>query len=358
MTRWETVVALCQYLRAGLLNGAPPRPAVAIRWERLVEASSHHYVTPALAWCLRNQTDIPPEFRDYFAAALAFNRQRNEYLTKHLACIVAALNAIEIEPVLLKGAARLIDGIYPVPEVRFLGDIDVLIPADRFAAAVTALKAIGFEAPAGSKINPTHPHPLPMLIQRDTGAGVELHVGLAVPPYDAIVSPDWLSEHTRLFPLQGVRVRLPDATRSAAHNIVHDQLHHENYRWRRVQLRQLLDLAMIRLRYETTIDWAALDYRFCSIGMGQALATYLELAELLFGQSMPPLSHAPRAGALAAFRRSIEWPAIRGSIQLAEIPINKVLALCHKPRRILELLSLRAWMGAFRSAMSTLDTKW
>lgn len=351
MNRWETVVALCGYLRAGLLGGAPPSPAADIRWEILIEASSHHYVTPALAWCLRDQPGIPSEVGDYFNAALTLNERRNERLTEGLARVIAALNAIDIEPMLLKGAARLVDGVYPAPKLRFLGDLDVLIPADRSADAAATLKRIGFD-----EIDPTllHHH-LPMLHERDTGAGVELHTKLTHPPYDAIISAAWFWENARPFQLQGLRTRLPDATLSVAHNIVHDQLHHGNYHFKRVQLRQLLDLAMIRLRYETTIDWAALDYRFCSIGMGRVLATYLKLAEALFGQPMPLLSHAPRAGALAGFRRSIQWPAIS---VLTTIPINLVLALCKKPRRILKLFSPQAWTQNFQSTKSMLGKKW
>jgi hypothetical protein len=106
--------------------------------------------------------------------------------------------------------------------------------------------------------------------------------------------------------------------RSAAHNIVHDQLHHKNYRLGRVQLRRLLDLAMFRAKYESMIDWAELDHRFCSVGKGAVLATYLEFAEVLLGQTTPSLSHAPRTDALAVheswhtfcYRSSTCWRAV------------------------------------------------
>ena len=94
---------------------------------------------------------------------------------------------------------------------------------------------------------------------------------------------------------------------------------HLNYQSSRLQLRQLLDLAMIRARYESTIDWTELDHRFCSVGMGQVLATYLEFAKVLLGQPTPQLSHVPRAGALADFRRMMDrrpycdtWQRLQG----------------------------------------------
>ena len=177
MKRWDAFAALCGHLRAGLLGGAPPDPADDTDWMLLVEASSYHYVTPALAWCLRERSDLPPEIRDYLDAALALNARRNRHLTEALARIATSLNAIDIEPVLLKGAARLVDGVYPAATLRFLGDLDILIPAERAQEAAAVLKRMGFEAIETAGWNAAHHH-LPMLREPDTGACVELHTEL------------------------------------------------------------------------------------------------------------------------------------------------------------------------------------
>ena len=98
---------------------------------------------------------------------------------------------------------------------------------------------------------------------------------------------------------------------------MHDQLNHENYRLGKVELRQLLDLAMVRARHGNAIDWTELDRRFGSVGSGPVLATYLQFAEVLLGQAAPPaLSHGPRSRAMADFRRDIDWPAMRALAQL------------------------------------------
>ncbi len=359
MKRWDAFAALCGQLRAGLLGGAPPDRAAAADWKLLIEASSHHYVTPALAWCVRDRSGLPSEVHDYFDAALALNGRRNERLTEALARVAAALNATDIEPVLLKGAARLVDGVYPAAKLRFLGDLDVLIPADRSSDAASALMRIGFEASADATWNGTHHH-LPMLRESDTGACVELHTELSLPPNDAIVPAAWFGMNTMPFGLHGARVRLPDATRTVAHNIVHDQLNHENYRWGRVQLRQLLDLAMFRARYENMIDWAELDRRFCSAGQGAVLATYLAFAEDLLGQAAPPdLGHAPRMRAMADFRRDIDWPAMRMLAHL-RMPIDYVVARRGDPLHILKrLVSPQTWSAAVQLVRAAIDRgKW
>lgn len=359
MRRWQTFVALSGHLRAGLLGGAPPGPATDMHWKLLVEASSYHYVTPALAWCLRDRSGMPSEVADFFEAALALNTRRNERLTGALARVAAALNAIDIEPVCLKGAARLVEGIYPAAGLRFLGDLDLLIPCDRSVEAAVALRGIGFEEDPNINSNPAHHH-LPVLRERDSGVCVELHTGLSTPPYEAIIPANWFWQGTRSLTWRDLRVRLPDATRSVAHNIVHDQLNHRNYRAGRVELRQLLDLAVLRARHEASIDWAELDRRFCDAGQGPVLATYLEFAGALLGQPEPPgLSHAPRPRAMADFRRDVEWPAIR-ILDRLRIPVDYLLTRRGDPVGILKRLARRqTWSAALQLVRTAFaDAKW
>lgn len=59
MTRWDAFTAAYNYLRAGLLKNTPLHRVNDPSWTLLVEVSSDHYVTPALAWCLKDQTEIP-----------------------------------------------------------------------------------------------------------------------------------------------------------------------------------------------------------------------------------------------------------------------------------------------------------
>ena len=107
MTRWQAFTTVCDYLRAGLLDGARPRLIPNISWELLVEASSYHLVVPTLAWCLQRDPEVPLEVNDYFRAILAANVKRNTRLLSGLERVVQALNGIDIEPVLLEGTALL-----------------------------------------------------------------------------------------------------------------------------------------------------------------------------------------------------------------------------------------------------------
>jgi Uncharacterised nucleotidyltransferase len=212
------------------------------------------------------------------------------------------LNAIDIEPVLLKGAAHLVEGVYPTAGLRVVGDLDVLVPEDRVMSAAEALQKVGFKI--GGPTVPENHHHWPMLLDPETGAAVELHIGALHRRSEHIIPVAEFRKNTRAVAFRGSQVRLPDATRSVGHNIIHDSLDHEGYLLQRVELRQLLDLVMIRTKYESAIDWAELDRRFSAAGLGHVLAANLKVAEGLFGLPVP------RVVCLSKRQRRAGWSRI------------------------------------------------
>lgn len=301
MTRWDALTTVCGYLRAGLLGGER-EPERDISWEVIIEVASFHYVTPALAWCLRDDASVPSDVGGYFKSIATLNDQRNERMLLGLARCAGLLNEIGIEPVLLKGAAQLVEGLYPEPSLRLLGDVDILIPANRSAEADAALKAAGFGSRPSDVVPPPSHHHLPMLHDPESGMGVELHTDVISRSPDAVISTAWFCELVRPALFRNQRVRLPEPTRHAGHTIFHSEIFHSLYALDKIQLRHLLDLALIRARHERAIDWGELDHRFSAAGFGEMLATYLDFAEALFGQPAPKLRHAPRSDAMAKLR--------------------------------------------------------
>jgi hypothetical protein len=301
MTRWDALTSICSYLRGGLLGGEH-EPQREIIWELMIEVASFHFVTPALARCLGADPTIPPEVRNYFEAAAVLNGKRNEAMVSGLARIAALLNAIDIEPILLKGAAHVVEGTYPDPALRILGDIDILIPASRAIDAMTAMQAGGFATKATDVMLPPTHHHLPMLHEEETGVGVELHTDVIDRSPDHAISTAWFCETTKPISFRNQRVSLPEPTRNCAHTIFHSELFHEHARRNKIHLRHLLDLALMRARHESAIDWGEVDHRFSAAGHGEVLATYLDFAHELFGQPAPKLSDAPRRDAMAKLR--------------------------------------------------------
>jgi hypothetical protein len=323
MTRSEAFEAVCSYLRTGLLGGEPMRPA-AVSWELIVEVASFHYATTTLAACFGPDADVPGDVRDYFESVLELNNKRNEQMLSTLARVAGLLNVIDIEPVLLKGAALLAEGIYPQPSMRILGDIDILIPEDRSAEACVALKAAGFDTKWSAVSPPAHHH-LPMLVDSQTGTGVELHTDVISRSADAVIATGWFCEKARPAIFRSQRVLLPDPTRNAGHIIFHSEIFHELYALNKVQLRHVIDLVLLRMRHGRAIDWDELDHRFSASGAGEVLATYLHLIGELFGQAVPQLGHAPRTGAMAELRSTESRDGFHFQIERLQITCDRLL---------------------------------
>ena len=109
---WETYLLLSDCLRRCLSNVPAPLPP-HVSWEGLIAAASHHFVTPALSWCLRAEPALPGAVRRYLEVIAALNRERNAIIHETLVSSLQALNAGGISPVLLKGIASLASGLYP-----------------------------------------------------------------------------------------------------------------------------------------------------------------------------------------------------------------------------------------------------
>jgi Uncharacterised nucleotidyltransferase len=191
--RWRAFNVVCAELRAGLLGGPCFEKLPQVSWELLIESSSHHNVTPALSWCFKDKA-VPPDVRNYFDAILRLNSMRNAGILDGLARVVTALNAIDIEPVLLKGASHLIEGLYAAQGLRVVGDIDVLMPDGRAKDAAAALQCIGFSVSKDHLESHLH---LPVLRDNETGLCVELHT--RVDRENAVIPTGWFRETTRPF---------------------------------------------------------------------------------------------------------------------------------------------------------------
>lgn len=358
MRRWEIYRAMCERLAAGLLGQPAAAVAGDLPFETIVEASSEHLVTPALAWSFRD-AHTPPELGDYFDAVLTLNRRRNETLAATLATVAGLLNAIEIEPVLLKGAAHLATGLYPDPGIRIVGDIDLLIPADRAAAAWAALCAAGFVDPAPKPFVSLPMHHLPRLFDPTSRAGVELHTSVVVRSHGALLPVPWFIEGATAASFGGRRFRLPDPTRMIAHVVVHDRMQDQGDRLATLRLRPLLDLAMLRHRHAASIDWAELEARFRQNGAEAVLRDHLWYVEALFGLPLPPPFAAPPPARIAALRKAVDRPAAQHRTRLAALAAAYAARLRARPGVVVNLLRPALWPQRIRTVRQALrPPKW
>ena len=189
----------------------------------LMQLAGRHRVTPMLAKSIldaKQSCDLPDDFRFYLLFIHAQNDARNNALRRQLVEAVACLNVIGIEPVLLKGAIRLVDGLYPDLGWRLMRDLDLLVPRERLHDAAAQLRRIGYASPSSSA--PRRHWHLPPLVRAAAEAVIEVHEDLLGRP--CLCTAEQMIARSQPALVDGARVRIPDIADQLVHLIAHDRL--------------------------------------------------------------------------------------------------------------------------------------
>jgi hypothetical protein len=172
-----------------------------------------------------------------------------------VAAVVVLLEAAAVPVILIKGAARrALAGRYPYLDARGTLDVDLLVPADRSAAAEAALLADGYKVavePKGEGAS-RHHHLPPLHKGRVT---VELHESTSV-RVSSEVAWTRASAGSEVVEWAGLSVRVPSATELAWNAIAHameDQI--GGFR-----LKRFLEVAAL-VSNGAPVDWKVLQAR-------------------------------------------------------------------------------------------------
>lgn len=264
---------------AGTASSIPVDPTW--QWERFIEAASNESLLPAIYGLLHKRgllTYLPAEIVEFFFAARELNRERNRDIFERIEVVASALNQIGIEPLLLKGAAYLLAGVYADTADRFLVDIDFLVPKGDIPAALEVLVRHGYSFEQVDPIDHATNHTYAVLSRSDSMT-IDLHqtVGLGASS-DVLPAADIL-ERSQVIVLENARVRIPAPVDLVTHHILHSQVH-ELYRdriW--TPLRSLYDLALLERRFRTDVDWQTIVQRFRRKRLSGSLILYVKLAQ-------------------------------------------------------------------------------
>lgn len=262
---------LCERLRGGVAS-EPLRAMVASRgiaWERVVSVASAELVLPAFAAALTDLDligSLDQELGAFLEAVHAANRERNDELRDELATAARVLNRVGIEPALLKGSLRLLDGLYPDDGWRMLRDLDLLLPEASLATARRALEAAGYAA-CGSRGE----------MQRGEGAcQIDLHTELLNGAGDDRLLPaQEVLSAARPAALGHFRVKIPSVEHQLVHLIGHGQIRHLGHAQGRIALSDRLETAALVRWGREAIDWQAVQRRFGAAGYRRSLLCFL-----------------------------------------------------------------------------------
>ncbi len=240
----------------------------AIDWERVVGHASAEFVLPALAAAAQDLDlvdALDQELAGFFEAVHAANIERNGELRAELATAVGVLNGVGIEPVLLKGAIRLADGLYPDDGWRILRDLDLLIPKSLEARAIQALERAGYAPEGGHEF-------------RRPGGPVQIDLHTELFPelaQTSILQAASVLDGSRPAEFAGGTMRLPSIEHQLVHLIGHGQIRHPGSALGQIALRDRLEAAALLHWGRERVDWQAVLARFVTTGYRRPLMTFL-----------------------------------------------------------------------------------
>lgn len=252
----------------------------AVDWKGVIEHASSQYALAAFAAAVRDlglAAPLEPELREFLEAIHETNTERNVELLDQLLEVVLALKQVGLEPVLLKGAIRLVDGLYPDLGWRMMQDLDILVPADGFWDAIEALGAAGY-APDQHWIKTSAQapkHHYPGLQHPTRRATVEIHAELFSSAKQRLLRAADVIDRSRSLHAQGVAIRVPLLEHQLVHLIGHCQLSNHGYMYGRIELRDRLEAAALARWSPMNADWNAVVASFAATGCRRPLVTFL-----------------------------------------------------------------------------------
>lgn len=320
---------------------------------RLAHLAGRHLVTPMLAGCLDDpglRQDLPKDFVRYLDFIGKQNRLRNDGLRQQLTEMAGSLNQAGIEPVLLKGAIRLVDGLYPHAGWRFMRDLDILVAEERLPDAVACLEASGHRFTQPEADWPAHHRHLPPQYRDGDGAVVELHT-VVLSGYRELCLENDVIARSKPVDLGAATVRIPDEADQLAHLIGHDLTDGYLRRSSLLQLRSVLETALLCQNGSTA---AAVLARCSNNEAAAAVRVVLGLAASFFPALTGPvavdrLGERLRIRRLAAMERLDENGRARRFLWFTRMRGSKLLTIPSERRHLAaHLLSADYYLRCLR----------
>lgn len=113
-----------------------------IDWEKVYEESTHHMIVPLIEKCIKKSLMAPSLYEQWYMDTVQ-NVYHWSLIMNEQSKLVSLFEQYKIPFVIMKGAAA---GIYyPAPELRTMGDIDILVNPDVFILATKALEESGYK---------------------------------------------------------------------------------------------------------------------------------------------------------------------------------------------------------------------
>ncbi len=304
---------LCACLRSDKVKARTLTQTPAWSWDRLFDEANKNAVLPAVSLALRDRIDLPlpSDVSGFLSTVTTLNLERNEWISSEVESVVALLNQIGIEPVLLKGAAYLVIGVFANPAERYLVDVDLLIPNEHLEAAAALLIKNGFVRDDTDRFGRFRHHHPPLV--RPGCVSVEIHHRLAMGRAGSILPAQEVLARATPCSFGTSRARVPCPQHLVTHLILHSQLVHPYNERIWPPLRAVYDLVKLQNRFAESIDWETIGRRFRRSGHYGTLALHLLDVNDALGLDPPFTIQFGGIIRLRSYRRRLlrRWPKLR-----------------------------------------------
>lgn len=292
----------------GLLACLLGRAQAVTDWAGVIALANKTLCVPTAAARLMQSgtfSTLPSDVGTFLAEVHRRNEDRNRRLLIQLDEAAAALNAISVLPVALKGTAWLAGAKAEHHGDRLLADLDLMVPPDRFFAVAEQLETIGYRPEV-----PLERPDIPAVLSRTQDAAtIDLHCdygGAAALFYGY----GDLARDAAKVDLSGGIVGVPSPVACIAVLLLHDQLKGRDYLRGRIDLRHLLDIQHFAKACSDE-DWDELERLFARPYARNAMRTQLLTARRLLGVEVPDRLVRGARARLQYRRRMLQlrWPA-------------------------------------------------
>jgi hypothetical protein len=283
-------------------------------WEQLFAEASEEAVLPALhsrARELNLHESLPQPVMEFLSSVESLNAERNEAILGELKIAVRLLNEVDIQPVLLKGLAYIVTGVFDTSAARYLADVDLLLPEGRVDEAAQVLMQNGFEVEERDPFAHFRHHHPPLM--RPGAVHFEIHYALTMSNTGVLLSAGEVIESSRSVELDGFQVRVPCPEHMMTHLIMHSQLQHPYNERIWPPVRAMYDLVLLQRRFENEIDWSRIQGRFKAAKLYRTLALHILRVQESLGFRPPFRVQLAAELRVAWYRRQIlrRFPALR-----------------------------------------------
>jgi len=268
-------------------------------WCTVIGVADAHFVTPALWVALRDKVlaeNLPSHVRDYLQELHRLNTLRNRHLRAQLAEAVRRLNAVGIVPILLKGTASFYTKTFEDPGSRVMADVDILVPTKDATDCWNALRGLGYEPVANmargavGELPPLnyddHHHLRPLHRPGDYGV-IEIHRHVVPASLQRLLPTGFFWKAARFIEVSGAKMAVPTPTCQVLHNLLHSALADRAYTRGSMPLRSLHELALMQMRYGSSIDWELIEEQMALGHRSKVLHAWTYLVHRLFGNPLP-----------------------------------------------------------------------